>query len=486
MRSQNGRQLAFAAGQTQTPGRHRQARLGGRPGGRESERAFSLMELLVAIMILGLGMVMVATVFPVGMDISRDTIQMSISLTAADAAAATLALRLPAEQDLNNDAAIAPNPFGLPEVPDMYDALMEPVELGTFVRFFTEFTRWDGDAAVYGPVVEQVVNTAFAVRAWNLQAGVEPALGVHLPVAELSPHIDLGGGVPPVPHRVHVADRVYPPVPINAWYPPGMAVTTVGAGLYYADSGYCPTHYFDPSQCTPLGASVLDNSYRMSQVDLTAAAQAAGRRYAWSAFQHKLAPRAELRNFLATIVVTHRGELTENYAQQASLNNPVVPGLVVPPNIDDPGLPANVRQAIRLPRPAMRVSYDALFPVPWLAQLESLDARAGRAVCTAAVAELLPPGAMFVIAASPLQNGWPVLQAGTARKVLGNNWQPPDRVLRGDTSVLRQLEIARGNEEAVGPVLVWVFPPPIKRAGSSWAYGNRSPVVGVFVREVAP
>jgi len=448
------------------------------------------MELLVAIMILGLGMVMVATVFPVGMDISRDTIQMSISLTAADAAAATLALRLPAEQDLNNDAAIAPAPIRLPAVPDLYDAETWAVELdpppGPLDRFFTESTRWDGDAAVYGPVVEQVVNTAFAVRAWNLQAGVEPVLGVHLPVAELSPHIDLGGGVPPVPHRVHVADRVYPPVPINAWYPPGMAVTTVGAGLYYADSGYCPAHYDDPSQCTPLRTSMLDNSYRMSQVDLTLAAQAAGRRYAWSAFQHRLAPRAELHNFLATIVVTHRGELTENYAQQASLDNPAVPGLVVPQNIDDPGLPANVRQALRLPRPAMRVSYDVLFPVPWLVQLDVLDARSGRALCTAAVAELLPPGAMFVIAASPLQNGWPVLQAGTARKVLGNNWQPADRALRGDTSVLWQLEIVRGGEGAVGPVLVWVFPPPIKRAGNTWAFGSRSPVVGVFVREVAP
>ncbi len=444
------------------------------------------MELLVAIMILGLGMVMVATVFPVGMDISRDTIQMSISLTAADAAAATLALRLPSERELNGAAGIAPAPIGLPEVPDAYDADAVPAELNVFARVFTESTRWDGDAAVYGPAVEQVVNTAFAVRAWNLQAGVEPALGVHLPVAEISPHIDLGAGVGPVPHRLHVADRVYPPVSINAYYPPGNPITTVGAGLYYADTDYCPSHFFEPWQCPALGTSVVGNSYRMSQVDLTLAAQAANRRYAWSAFQHKLAPQAALRNFLATIVVTHRGDLTERYAQQASLNNPAVPGLVVPQNIDDPGVPAGVRNAIRVPSPAMRVNYDVLFPVPWLVQLEGLDARAGRVVCTAAVAELLPPGSMFVIAASPLQNGWPVLQAGTARKVLGNNWQPADRAVRGDPDALRQLEIVRGGEDAVGPVLVWVFPPPIKRAGNTWAYGSRSPVVGVFVREVAP
>ncbi|HOM53906.1 MAG TPA: type II secretion system protein, partial [Phycisphaerae bacterium] len=58
---------------------------------------FSLVELMIAIMILGLGMVMVATVFPVSLDMTRNTLQMNISDAAFDAAVSTLRLKVPSQ-----------------------------------------------------------------------------------------------------------------------------------------------------------------------------------------------------------------------------------------------------------------------------------------------------------------------------------------------------------------------------------------------------
>ena len=65
---------------------------------RQPRRGFSLVELMIASMILGLGMVMVATVFPISLDMTRETLQMSISQSAADTAYGTLALRMPTDK----------------------------------------------------------------------------------------------------------------------------------------------------------------------------------------------------------------------------------------------------------------------------------------------------------------------------------------------------------------------------------------------------
>src|SRR5262249_30642514 len=61
--------------------------------------AFSMVELLIAIMILGLGLVMVATIFPVGLDMTRETVEKGISLAAADYAVDLIKLKVPTWHD---------------------------------------------------------------------------------------------------------------------------------------------------------------------------------------------------------------------------------------------------------------------------------------------------------------------------------------------------------------------------------------------------
>src|SRR5439155_6013669 len=62
-------------------------------------RAFSMIELLIAIMILGLGLVMLATVFPVGFDMTRDTVEKHIAMAVGEHAVATVELKVPTWHD---------------------------------------------------------------------------------------------------------------------------------------------------------------------------------------------------------------------------------------------------------------------------------------------------------------------------------------------------------------------------------------------------
>ncbi len=71
---------------------------------------FSMIELMIAIMILGIGLVMLATVFPVGLDMTRQTVEKSVSLAAAEAAIQILQLKVPTAHDELTNVVRLPYP----------------------------------------------------------------------------------------------------------------------------------------------------------------------------------------------------------------------------------------------------------------------------------------------------------------------------------------------------------------------------------------
>jgi len=92
------------------------------PYGRGTDRAFSLVEMMIAIVILGLGMIMVATMFPVAWDRARDLSEFTIEQTAVGAAQAALeavvkpagASFVPADRIVPSDALFPPPPRTVP------------------------------------------------------------------------------------------------------------------------------------------------------------------------------------------------------------------------------------------------------------------------------------------------------------------------------------------------------------------------------------
>ena len=73
--------------------RSRNVTMGGKTRGRR--RGFSLMELMIAIMILGIGLVMVATVFPIGVEQIAQTLKTNIAESAAESAIGVLQVKVP-------------------------------------------------------------------------------------------------------------------------------------------------------------------------------------------------------------------------------------------------------------------------------------------------------------------------------------------------------------------------------------------------------
>lgn len=499
------------------------------PHGRRP--AFSLVELMIAIMILGLGMVMVATVFPVSLDVTRDVLQIQISNNAVAAAVATLELRVPrAHETMDQTTGLAmrvllpdmdiiqlkdtPTPASITGL-EFYALYRNPASTTANTPFaFAPNTplslqwgdySWNSIQAYNSALpssifwsslssynateqdmltrsrnysewtfwdAEQVgnyLNGTWVVASENLGAG--KVNGVNPVVIERPPYIVLPSSNSPrtVP-AIDIADRVYPPI----------EVSVNANGVYQnpqrwnKDNGDYEVFANDAEMRAYVAQEIVDRQTR----------------YSWTAIHHK-ALNLDVSNaqtafetkpaFLCTIVVTHRGDTSSRYARQldqGSINDGQfdlgnsIAGQSVASAAD--------ADSLGLPEPDL-AGYDTLFPQAWLVALTDFSPADGAVACRAAVARLLPRDSYFVIAqAPPTGLNAASVAPGTAYKVIGSNYK--ETMGSGDEVVLK---VPRGSGGPYGPVAAWVFPPAIL-SRSPLRFANRTPTVAVTVREVQP
>lgn len=494
-----------------------------------SSHGFSLVELMIAIMILGLGMVMVATVFPVSLELTRGTLQLNIADAAFESAIATLKMRIPSRHmklepqppestaevvlwpdvrqiELESNATIehaqhvvlfpgeyaglnppttrlafAPPDFSALDWADIVQknnlAFVHPylstyfnaneallTHFQAFSRAYTEQTYWDAEMHT------EIGDGSFRLNSWVVPSVNIASDGTMFPEASSPadpnysnyakyslPYIQNPGGyVLPRPARIHLADRVYPPISVEAT-PDGW-----GYRVWNPDIG---------------DYQVFPDLDELNEYILNVARE---RRYAWTAFARQGGDTLEefvegKRSFMCTIVLTYRGNLSARYARQQqpadgqfNFSNEASSDFK-----DDVFL-------MRVPRPDTDngPATDTLFPQPWLVMLDVVHPRAGVITCTGAVARLLPVDSYFIVARTNLG-----LQAGVPIKITGG----PSYINPGNLAdPIYTLEFNRfGFSTGVANnVAVWVFPPPIDPARGS--FQRNSPVVATTMQEVIP
>jgi len=472
---------------------------------------------MIAIVIFGIGMVMVATVFPVGLDLTRETVQLDLSQAATDAAMATLILRVPTlNEQLDGDKSktrlltvtdvaytdldaawvskelyVLP-PFRLTDAnwtAGSWQAEDSDWFTNRYLRAFTEETGWaaelmgnNNDTAV---VPGQNLPSGYGKLASYLPSGygklasyTSGDLDAFLHDGALTMIPPSFGVASPLP-RIHLADQVYPPV---------------SPYLYRADVDSEPGAGFAQKVDRPLAEVVED---------------LASRRYSWTALHCMTSPDTQNRRLRAAIVVTYRGDLTARFAAQddrAINNDPDIYNIHFDLGED------NHIESLLLPRavPNNEVHNDdpdgnpwikdALFPRPWLVMLRRIDRAGGEVLCSNEVACLLPTGSFFVIASragqfSPLES-FKVLKSSfcpdddsSGRKRdrslhKWTDWEGDILQAKTDDTQWATLQIARGQGQPAENVLAWVFPPAIERTGTAYRFQPRSPVISVAQREV--
>ncbi|NLE60170.1 MAG: type II secretion system protein [Planctomycetes bacterium] len=461
-------------------------------------RAFSLLELMIAIVILGIGMVMVATIFPIGIDLAAQTVQMNIAQAVADAAMPTLELKVPiyskfgtmSNPNVHSPVVIAADvmttdmdipvptidevdkvalsssglstgaqwnpPVGAPWFVDTsLDLDMDsrtiashagylfnnPPELPK-LRYFTETTGWTGEKSPPSPGEQW--DYAHVIPSQNLwPAYMNPPLP-YVPddVRGLPPMIPPTLGQVPDVYPLNLVDCVYPPVPWALQHP---------------------------------------SSYQMVPLPLAGVlSDLAGRRYSWIAIHHYTDPNVGGSRFVVTLLVTHRSNLVNRYARQADMNS--TPGY-------NPSFSSDAeRRKLEAPKPDDDPSTDMLFPQPWLVRFRQINPGTGEVRCEPEVARLLPAGSYFVIArsvyaydAGNTKQYPPILTAGTACEVLGNQGGTLQIRRQGEPGWTIENPIS---QKAMQEVYAWVVPPAIERSGKTYTFQTKSPVAGVFMRMV--
>lgn len=479
---------------------------------------FSLVELMIAIMILGLGMVMVATVFPVSLDLTRGTLQLNIADAAFETATTTLQLRLPSRftsfepSPANSTAEVVlvpdvraielnPSAPAVIDEPDYHvdSAGLEVGQPGARVAFsdvfgtlpvatlfsthwptyktlfpdrsraYTEQTYWDCEVNDFLVSGNWVRNT-WVVPSMNIAVGggwvyestpaTLDATGQYLYLPTSLPYIQypdyiappaLNAGPLPRPPRIHLADRVYPPVSLEA----------APDGTYLGWNSLTQQH------------EVFANAAAMNAYVTSLARD---KRYAWTAFASQGGTslqefRDSKRTFLCTLALTYRGDLSARYAHQQ-----------LPPDGQfnfsdktDSDYAGDVDMMRRpVPDKTTGPATDTLFPQPWLVMLANVNPKAGTITCSAYAARLLPANSYLIVAQSTggLQAGAPIKITDAPSPIVLNAANP------------YTLQIARTDGSSASDVAVWVFPPAINPDRQT--FQRSSPVVAVSVREVTP
>ena len=399
---------------------------------------------MIAIVILGLGLLVVATMFPIAWTRTRDLAEFTTSTTCTDAAEATVRMLTSVSKDLNGNGTYEVGTDGL-------SSFLGDVNAGGFTDPWVHALDLENISADVvwttgpPPLVDDFVS--------------EPSVAGPDPDPDSQHPSILAGSFPRVV-QVAFQDRVYPPLPV----PPDVSSTAAEI-----------THWKELLR---------------------------QRRFSWSVL-HKLdyanpPTLDETRTLTMYFVTLRRVQETHRYARQD-------PTLETVPEYVFPG---DVPSGTVAQPQALGADEDVLFPVPWRVQIAIVDAtgeaetiglpgvpaealanRGAAASSNRLVPEMMPRGAFLIDERS-----------GIVYRVAKREFDPTHTDSSGnlDQAVLtfeRDVPYDSLDDDRDGTVIgsdpsellrtVWVFPPPVQKAprtGNLPLFVGPQPVVGIELR----
>ncbi len=470
--------------------------------------AFSLVEMMIAIVILGLGLVMVATMFPVAWGRARTLSEHTVERSITPGAEATLrSLLQPA--GLSSVMPLEPPSTGTPQLKIRLnsgslagDLFYDP----TILRPATSDGRADRTVLAYSdtrvhalnienlPAMGDASTPAISEHPWHLERVFDFVADPQYPHADYPR--DLGIDFPSRSYQsaqVRFSDRVHPPLDPRPTSPP-LALTQLvdvrgrwDEQLAKRRFAWAILHRLR-EPVGPAAPTAIPTPQQAEQI----AAEAA-------------AVTGTTRVFDVYYVILRRPRPTHRYARQQTgePNPPPDPTVLT----TTPAVPA-----------ALSEDQDVMFPVPWRVQVqfpEKLASRTatvpgfeptgipteievpaagftGSAATGAMLVQMFPTGAKFVDEITG------AVYTVAKRRVTGSEGQHAFLTLDREV-VLEEIDLPAGdarcelcvpvdpaNPAADGEELlrtVWVYPPPVDRtvSGSVPALEDSTPVVDVKV-----
>ncbi|MCH7720572.1 MAG: prepilin-type N-terminal cleavage/methylation domain-containing protein [Planctomycetes bacterium] len=416
---------------------------------RTARSAFSLAELMIAIVILGLGLLMVAGMFPVGWLKARELAEFTTSQSCVAVAEVTVKHLCQVEGPYDPDSNAVPSYVHPDTLSDgagssfIGDFLASPNLSATshFVR--DPFLAAPPNTNVHVLNVENLLaatGTTVPEDLWRLEIP-DPLIGVY----------DFGADPA-------FAGPIATPwlgrfPPLRMWY--GLTQVTVGDRVY-----------------PPMPTGVIVGTQAWNDALVT-------RKFAWSVLYRLpvlLVPTlpgvpysinevlASTRQFTAYYVTLRRTQPTHRFAQQDH------PGVN-----DNGGLINFVTPPSSVIVPQVAAS-DLMFPVAWLVPLDLIVSGAGIPATAEVMANagpdhispMLPPGSQFVV------SGTGSVYRVEQREILGTGSVPLTRL-----TLDRPLELV---DQASITHFVWVYPPHVERDEGPISFFGPSPVVAIDVR----
>lgn len=475
-----------------------------------SGSGFSLVELMIATVILGIGLVMVATIFPVAVDQTREAVQMSIAQSVAKSAEQVLRLRmrtatgttgtaalnsshLPGDRPHESDSPVGtsvtdatPSSIAEPTTPSSYD--VDPTRLGwqkvpsKHPRCFRAIRCCN---MVHAPMDQN--NIGYLTPA-------TPGEPLYDPRTEVMLEGFIGGaGLPGIisEFRYFLAPVVSPANPAFADTNPNVSPHWIGLAASGRAGTFPRIDIVDrvfPRVEPRRPLEPLDNDSSNDYPRYNDIVETSTRRYCWVALGAPAEGSAgpEGRPYQLRIVVMYRGELTSRYGSQSAMFS----------------------SQYRHTRPTpLTAAEDTLFPRPWLVKFDDGSAAtfpdtnytaapvktspgtalaAGTIICHRNVGDLLPPGAIFVD-----------FELGKSHTVLQNIPYAPNPIDYRQLLVTPNPDLLVPDAYAGSlppldgmqywypdfPDYAWVVPPPIVRTGSGatgYYFEGNCPVLAVF------